>query len=110
MRKISLAGSWVWRRSAGHHAPARKVKRSNAAPGATGNTTDLTMVIWQSSPCKLLEPGQRRVPEIVDELADAGESLHANGVEVARAFLAHLHQPRFFEHAQMPRHRRPADR
>ena len=44
----------------------------------------------------------------VDELADAGKAVHANGVDVSRAFLPCLHETGILQDAQVTRHGRPA--
>src|ERR1700733_13136412 len=63
-----------------------------------------------SSSSKLLEAGQRGIPEGVDELAYAGEALHANRVDVAGTLLPGLHNPCILKQAQVARTRRSAHR
>src|SRR5438874_441468 len=58
---MSLVGSLVWRRSGGHHSPIFAVKRLKAAGGASGRSTDLTIIVGQApqggpEPCPRIDP------------------------------------------------------
>src|SRR6476646_3931005 len=58
---------------------------------------------------ELLEPRQRRVPELVEEVAHRREPLHPDRVDAARALRAVLDQPGVLEYAQVARDRGAAD-
>src|SRR3954451_10842986 len=75
------------------------------APAGTPGTP-----ISRSFPGELLELRERRVPELVEEVAYGRETLDTHGIDAARALCPVLHETGFLEHAQVARDGRSADR
>ena len=72
--------------------------------------TSSTTLILPSALSMLLEAGQRVVPEAVEPITQFTQALGVDAIDPRRPVRLVRHQSRLFQHLQMLRHRRPADR